>query len=229
MSNQKKIMQTTIQPQQPQKQIDPWELFSKRLGGGESPSRSTSEAVGRGIRKYLLPLLAQGIDSWISNYKERGKVNAKIHQKVLKGEPLSPSEQAQWGRIQHRYDDIPTPVPTAPETSPSPQNAIQGGLLGDVPNFPDPNQLTGANLAADARQALDDRLLGGFRAPTVADILRNADVWGDTSLPSPFTGANLANGATANFKAATSGLNPELEEILGENERRKLLFDGIGW
>ncbi|MBR4383785.1 MAG: hypothetical protein IKP64_09535 [Selenomonadaceae bacterium] len=201
--------------QQPQKQIDPWELFSKRLGGGESPSRSTSEAVGKGIRKYLLPLLAQGIDSWISNYKERGAGNEKLHQKVLNGETLSPSEQAQWGRIQHRYDDIPTPAPTAPET--------QGGLLGDVPNFFDPNQLTGANLAANARQALDDRLLGGFTAPSTADILRNADVWGDTSLPSPFTGANLANAATENLKAATSGLNPELEDL---DDWRKSLFGG---
>ncbi|MBR1646045.1 MAG: hypothetical protein IJ685_04615 [Selenomonadaceae bacterium] len=179
------------QPQAPtnsQQQIDPWEMFARRMGGGESQSRSNSEALGKGVRKYLLPLLAQGIETWIGNYRDRGKVNAEIHQKVLNGETLSPSESAQWERIQHRYDDIPTPTaPTAGTPSQAPD-----ALLGQVPPtgyFPDPNQLTGAKLVNDARQAFDDRLAGGFTAPTPSDILRNSDIWGDSSFPPPFTNA----------------------------------------
>lgn len=63
-----------------------------------SPSRSNSEALGKGVRTFLLPLLIQGLDSWIGNYKKRGLENA-VTENLLGSVPASrlPSPTDDWG------------------------------------------------------------------------------------------------------------------------------------
>lgn len=129
--------------------------------GARSPARSTAEAWGRGAQTFLLPLIAQGIQTWKNNYDARGNFKAggrDYLDKMLRGEQLNPYQQSVLGNYQKSYPEeyaaalraaqqaqqaTPQQTPAAQGAAlpPPPEGINREGILGAIrANIPAPAQ-----------------------------------------------------------------------------------------
>lgn len=169
-----------------------------RQAGARRQARNTSEALGMGFREFILPMIIQGANELKANYDQRGenKTQADIlTERLRRGEELSAGDQVFLEGMIDKYKDNPayagrwgmsTGAPQDAAQQPAPQpapqaeginaEAVRSGLLGyafgESPQnatVDSPFALTGANLAQNANQSLQDAL--GGQNPALANLL----------------------------------------------------------
>lgn len=161
-----------------------------RLAQPKAPARSNKEGIGRVLGTFLLPMIAQGAQTWKENYDQRGKNKADadvLYERLKNGETLSPEDQAFFAQMQKNYPDRYAPLPQAGGQQPAPQQPTPQGaqapapannvdtseirryIQQQLPQFENPadkqtinpgNTLTGAALAQEAEDRLRE-VLGG--------------------------------------------------------------------
>lgn len=149
-----------------------------RLAMPKTPARSNKEGIGRVLGTFLLPMIAQGAQTWKENYDARGDWKANgdnIYKRWKAGEQLSPQEQRTLDIMRQNYPDRfnttasggQQPAPQGAQ-APAPANnvdtsAIRQYIQQQLPQFENPapgNALTGAALAQEAEDRLRE-VLGG--------------------------------------------------------------------
>lgn len=160
-----------------------------RLAQPKTPARSNKEGIGRVLGTFLLPMIAQGAQTWKENYDARGDWKANgddIYRRWKAGEQLNPQEQRTLDIMRQNYPDRfnttasggqqPAPQQPAPQgaQAPAPANNVDTSeirryIQQQLPQFENPadaqtidpgNALTGAALAQEAEDRLRE-VLGG--------------------------------------------------------------------
>ena len=155
-----------------------------RLAMPKAPARSNKEGIGRVLGTFLLPMIAQGAQTWKEKYDQRGKNKTAadvLYERLKNGETLSPEDQAFFAQMQKSYPDRYAPLPQAGGQQPAPQQPTPQGaqapapannvdtseirryIQQQLPQFENPapgNALTGAALAQEAEDRLRE-VLGG--------------------------------------------------------------------
>lgn len=158
-----------------------------RLAQQKTPARSNKEGIGRVLGTFLLPMIAQGAQTWKENYDARGdfKANgAELLKKIAAGETLDPQQQAMIDNYKSRYPKEYAAAlaaaqqsgqPIAPQTAPqqpAPQgaqapapansvdtSAIRQYIQQQLPQFENPADAPGNALTGAAlAQEAEDRL-----------------------------------------------------------------------
>lgn len=173
--------------------------------GVRSPARSTAEAWGRGAQTFLLPLIAQGIQTWKNNYDARGDFKAggrDYLDKMLRGEQLNPYQQSVLDNYQKSY---PEEYAAALEAARQRQQAQQA-----TPQQTPAAQ--GAALPPPPEGINREGILGAIRA----NIPAPAPAEPETSpFNFPYTGEDLAKSApSAQDLVAEAFRQDELNRIL---------------
>lgn len=158
--------------------------------GARSPARSTAEAWGRGAQTFLLPLIAQGIQTWKDHYDARGDFKAggrDYLDKMLRGEKLNPYQQSVLDNYQKSYPEeyaaaleAARQAQQAQQTTPQQTPAAQGAALPPPPEGINREGILGA-IRANIPAPAQDEPVASYTgeelvksAPSAQDIMAEA-------------------------------------------------------
>ena len=166
--------------------------------GARSPARNPAEAWGRAAQTFLLPLIAQGIQTWKDNYDARGDFKAggaDYLAAMLRGERLNPYQQSVLDNYQKSY----------PEEYAAALGAAQQGAQ---------QAQQGAQQATPPPEGINrEGILGAIRANTPAPAQDEAAV--SSAFTFPYTGEDLAKSTpSAQDLVAEAFRQDELNRIL---------------
>lgn len=177
-------------------------LLRRLLAGHETPSRSNAEALGKGFRKFGIPLLTDAFNTWKSRYDARGDWNARkksIMEQVNAKQKLSPADQQLYDYMQKNYPDTIQQTQNPPTT----------------PQAPTTPQFINDGVGAPIKNSLFGRV----------DGIAPSQIAGDAPFPAQLTGEALANAAQAGVADATKNF---MEELTRKEELERLLGNGRG-